>query len=364
MQIKEIFMIRCISCLSVVLLHIISMVLMLQAEALADMSHTIDSFRTLLMFSTPAFIFISEFLLARSYPDGVPDGFLKKRGKVIFVPFLFIAAIDALLMTSAMGGEVTFLAFVQKYLANVFLGNFIGYFILVIFQFYILHMMFHEYLKKASPKWVLSISFVVTAAYLSYFAVVSPASAPAPEEGGGFPFFWVPFAGWLFYFCLAYYCGKEYKRFLTLLNQYRWVVYGAAIASGALVVTVSYVGEIGMISSKRPDIMLYSTSMIFLCFHLFSKIKHVPKIMMFISNYSFSIYLLHAYFMIIGYVLLLNMPEIPAVPAVLLLFAVCTAGPILTSWALNKCKYGYLFVGKVYQPKQKKVTVEVRDHAG
>lgn len=103
MQIKEIFMIRCISCLSVVLLHIISMVLMLQAEALANISHTVDSFRTLLMFSTPAFIFISEFLLARSYPDRVPDGFLKKRGKVIFVPFLFIAAIDALLMTSAMG---------------------------------------------------------------------------------------------------------------------------------------------------------------------------------------------------------------------------------------------------------------------
>ncbi|TYS08766.1 acyltransferase family protein [Bacillus subtilis] len=362
MQIKEIFMIRCISCLCVVLLHIISMVLMLQAEALANISHTIDSFRTLLMFSTPAFIFISEFLLARSYPDGVPDGFLKKRGKVIFVPFLFIASIDALLMTSAMGGEVTFLAFVQKYLANVLLGNFIGYFILVIFQFYILHIIFHEYLKKASPKWVLSISFVVTAAYLSYFSAVSP--APASEEGGGFPFFWVPFAGWFFYFCLAYYCGKEYKRFLVLLNQYRLVIYGGALASAALVVTVSYVGEIGMISSKRPDIMLYSTSMIFLCFHLFSNMKHVPKIMMFISNYSFSIYLLHAYFMIIGYVLLLNMPGIPAVPAVLLLFAVCTAGPILTSWALNKFKYGYLFVGKVYQPKQKKVTVEVGDHAG
>ncbi|MGM0950383.1 MAG: acyltransferase family protein [Bacillota bacterium] len=362
MQIKEIFMIRCISCLCVVLLHIISMVLMLQAEALANISHTIDSFRTLLMFSTPAFIFISEFLLARSYPDGIPDGFLKKRGKVIFVPFLFIASIDALLMTSAMGGEVTFLAFVQKYLANVLLGNFIGYFILVIFQFYILHIIFHEYLKKASPKWVLSISFVVTAAYLSYFSAASP--APASEEGGAFPFFWVPFTGWLFYFCLAYYCGKEYKRFLALLNQYRWVIYGAALASAALVVTVSYGGETGMISSKRPDIMLYSTSVIFLCFHLFSNMKHVPKIVMFISNYSFSIYLLHAYFMIIGYVLFTNMPGIPAVPAVLLLFAVCTAGPILTSWALNKFKYGYLFVGKVYQPKQKKVTVEVGDHAG
>ena len=75
MQIKEIFVIRCLSCLSVVLLHVVSMVLMIQEESLASAAHTVDAFRTLLMFSTPAFIFISEFLLARSYPGGVPAGF-------------------------------------------------------------------------------------------------------------------------------------------------------------------------------------------------------------------------------------------------------------------------------------------------
>jgi hypothetical protein len=34
-------------------------------RSLASAAHTVDAFRTLLMFSTPAFIFISEFLLAR-----------------------------------------------------------------------------------------------------------------------------------------------------------------------------------------------------------------------------------------------------------------------------------------------------------
>ncbi|MCY8011834.1 acyltransferase, partial [Bacillus haynesii] len=36
MQVKEIFVIRCISCLSVVLLHAISMVLMVRADMLGD----------------------------------------------------------------------------------------------------------------------------------------------------------------------------------------------------------------------------------------------------------------------------------------------------------------------------------------
>ncbi len=46
MQIKEIFVIRCLSCLSVVLLHVVSMVLMIQEESLASAAHTVDAFRT------------------------------------------------------------------------------------------------------------------------------------------------------------------------------------------------------------------------------------------------------------------------------------------------------------------------------
>ncbi|PZD95048.1 acyltransferase [Paenibacillus sambharensis] len=359
MPIKEIFVIRCISCLSVVLLHVLSLVLMLHAEQLAGISHTIDSFRTLLMFSTPAFIFISEFLLARSYPGGVPKGFLARRGQVIFIPFLFIAALDALMMASAAETGLTVSAYLEKLAQNVLLGNFIGYFILVIFQFYILHKFLHSFLRQASPKWVLTVSFLVTEAYLSYFTWVV-----TPEADAVFPFFWVPFPGWLFYFCMAYYCGKEYETFLAILDRYRRVLYSSAVILAALVVAVSYYGNIGMISSKRPDILLYSTCMICLFFHVFSKVRQVPKLIMTVSNYSFSIYLLHFYFMSIGYVVLSSMPAVPALLAVLVVFAASVIGPVLMSWALNKLRYGYLFVGKVYQPKGLERTADKRGIAG
>ncbi|ATY27508.1 acyltransferase family protein [Bacillus velezensis] len=351
MQIKEIFVIRCLSCLSVVLLHVVSMVLMIQEESLASAAHTVDAFRTLLMFSTPAFIFISEFLLARSYPGGVPAGFLKKRGKVIFVPFLFIAAVDAILMKSVAEEGAGFVSVIGKFLENVFLGNFIGYFILVIFQFYILHMLLHRWLNNTSPVWVLSVSFIINAVYLAYFSIFHPPASSGLDSI--FPFFWVPFPGWVFYFCLAFYCGKEYPRFLALINQYRYAVYFSAAVSAILIVAVSYISG-GSISSKRPDIMIYAVSMIFLCFHLFSKLKKVPAIVMMISNYSFSIYLLHSYFLISGYLLEGYLRSMPLAAAILLLFLICTLGPIFVSWVCNHFRYGYLFVGKVYQPKQTK----------
>lgn len=360
-QVKEIFVIRCISCLSVVLLHTISMVLFFRGDMLSDTVRVVESFRTLLMFSTPAFIFISEFLLAHAYPGGVPQGFLKKRFKTIFVPFLFIAVLDAFVMTGLMMQQFHMTAIVNKLLANIFLGNFIGYFILVIFQFYLLHMCFHSFLQKASPKWVLSVSFAATAIYLSYFTFINP---PVLKEMAPFPFSWVPFPGWLFYFCLAYYCGKNYKSFLALLDKYKYAVYGTALISAAAIVAISFFGENIAVNSKRPDIMFYSTSIIFLCFHLFSKLNAVPRLIMMISNYSFSIYLLHAFLLIFGLVILTAFEGLHAAAACVLLFVICTGGAMFISWAVNKCKYGYMFVGKIYQPKQRKTEQNIQHHAG
>nr|MDH3076372.1 hypothetical protein [Bacillus velezensis] len=46
--------------------------------------------------------------------------------------------------------------------------------------------------------------------------------------------------------------------------------------------------------------------------------------------------------------------SMPLPVAILLLFLICTLGPIFASWVCNHFRYGYLFVGKVYQPKQTK----------
>lgn len=340
MQIKEIFFIRCISCLSVVLIH---------AIAIQSMPNESSALVSLLMFSTPSFIFISEFLLAHSYPNGTPKGFLKKRVKFIFIPFVSMGVIDAFLMTITQNNAGGMLEFLKRMSANIFLGNYIGYFVLIIFQFYILHMLFHTFLSKASPKWVLPLSFFFTASYLygiRFFHL--PVSLPNPT----FTLEWIPFFGWLFYFCLAYYCGKNYKTFIAYLHKFRYWIYIFAAFSAFMLLSYTYLGYFE-VSSKRPDILLYTTSIVFLFFHLFSKIKNVPGFVMKISTYSFSIYLLHGYFLGIAHLTVVNLQETSWIFALIVTFVIGVAASIFASWIINQFKYGYMFVGKINKPKRK-----------
>ncbi|MED3729310.1 acyltransferase family protein [Priestia filamentosa] len=338
MSVKEIFFIRCISCLSVVLIHAIALVNMNGNVIPIDIP-----IETLLMFSTPSFVFISEFLLAYSYPEGTPKGFLRKRFQFIFLPFICIGVIDALMMGSQSSGSRD--EFFQRILANIFLGNYIGYFVLIIFQFYVLHMFFHRFLSKASPRWVLPLSFLITGSYLFFIKFLHiPVSLP----NSAFKIEWLPFIGWLFYFCLAYYCGKDYKKFIIILNKYRYWMYILLAFSLLTLLGNTHLGFFEP-SSKRPDVLLYTTSIVFLLFHIFSKVKKVPSIVITISNYSFSIYLLHMYFFGIA----LITKEISWQLTLVLAFTVGVIGPIVISWVVNKFRYGYMLVGRINKPKNK-----------
>ncbi|WP_269758464.1 acyltransferase family protein [Thalassobacillus sp. C254] len=67
---------RAIACLAVVVIHSVNI-------TLTNYEHTVSQFeeyfliavRFAAFFGTPAFVFISELLLARSYPNKVPHGF-------------------------------------------------------------------------------------------------------------------------------------------------------------------------------------------------------------------------------------------------------------------------------------------------
>ncbi|MBU8695207.1 acyltransferase family protein [Bacillus pumilus] len=339
MQIKEVFFIRCISCLSVVLIHAIAILSSPQQSSI---------FTALLMFSTPSFIFISEFLLAHAYPDGTPKGFMWKRIKAIFFPFVFIGIIDALMYSASINWGL--IDFFKRASANVFLGNYIGYFVLIIFQFYLLHMVFHKFNHLISPKWVLSISFMITIGYLSLWNFVKIPQPQLPNPMFGLE--WIPFPGWLFYFCLAYYCGKHYQQFIALLYRFQFAVYGLIMVSAMNVLSNSYLGFFTL-SSKRPDVVLYTVSFIFLCFLMFSKVKKVPAFVQMVSQYSFTIYLLHGYFLGIAVLLWTQLKEYPFSISTILITVLAVVGPIFISWAANHHKHGYMFVGKINRPRQK-----------
>jgi membrane-bound acyltransferase YfiQ involved in biofilm formation len=72
-----------------------------------------------------------------------------------------------------------------------------------------------------------------------------------------------------------------------------------------------------------------------------------------ISNYSFSIYLFHVYFLGIGLTILNSFTEVQSSLSLMIIYSFSIVGPMMLSWIFNHFKYGYMFVGKIYKPKQR-----------
>ncbi|MDI5787734.1 hypothetical protein PO124_02445 [Bacillus licheniformis] len=203
---------------------------------------------------------------------------------------------------------------------------------------------------------MLSISFAVTAAYLSYFTFIQP---PVVQEEAPFPFRGCRFpAGSFTLFGLL--LRQELRALLALLERYRHAVYAAAAVTGCFIVAVSYFGQDIAVTSKRPDILLYSTSIISYASTCF-KLKSVPKLIMMISNYSF-LFIYCTLYPDFGLVILTALDSIGTVSAVLLCFHFYRRCGFI-SWAVNKLKYGYMFVGK-FMCRKEANGAKVRHHAG
>ncbi|WP_332628444.1 acyltransferase family protein [Halalkalibacter flavus] len=289
--IKEAYWLRSISCLAVVLTHAVN-------TTLANYDHSISQFdeyvlifiRFMAFFGTPTFVFLSEMLLAHAYPNGVPENFFRKRVKYLLVPFAFMAVVFAAIESKSHS------EFLKQVVLNVFLGGYTGYFILIIFQFYLLHVLFHKYLKQWSPARVLSIAFIINASYLIFFNFTEPVQTPVGEyvwQRG----YWLFCVGWLFYFVLGYYCGKNYEAFKRKLQEHKTVLTITPLLALCLIVFLVRSDILPEVSSKRVDYIFYTVSVILFIITWTSKLKKTPKTILLISKYSFTIYLIHKVFL-------------------------------------------------------------------
>ncbi|MDQ6600110.1 hypothetical protein E2K98_10275 [Bacillus salipaludis] len=341
--INEIFLMRSISCLSILLLHSL-------ARAYADENNTVNLVRVLLTFGTPAFIFISEFILSRSYPQELPSNFWSKRLKFIMVPYVLFGTFYAFLKAfeqSISSGSDLMGSFINFLWRHLLLGDYHGYFILVIFQFYLLHYFFDKFLKKWNPASVMGSALLINLIYLGFFNFVKP----YPSEIGAYiwdKFYWIPFFGWLFYFTLAYYCGRNFSSFINFLNKYsKWVIVSPLLCGGmCLFLYDSHL--ISSISSKRVDMVFFTTSMILLIYYIATKLPKVPKIFVWISQYSFGIYLIHPVFLALMYVFFnrLSLDMNPLFQTIFYFIGSLLLSIVVT-FVLNKIPYGYYFVGKI-----------------
>ncbi len=275
-MIKEWNLLRTIACLSIVFLH--STTQTARAVGYPEIEYY-NLLRTALCYATPTFIVLSEIILANRYPHRLPEKFWSKRIKWIFAPYLAFAIIDAF-VTKHFSPAIDL---GEKLFLNIFMGNYEGYFVLIIFQFYVLHYVVTKF--KIPTNWLLPISLMIMVAHLSLL-------------NGNLPFIQenrnhlkIPFTAWLGYFALAYIIGKHYQSLAKKLLKYKWLTLaGVALAFGYFF--LSYQSGNFRVASYRHDLFPLAIG-ITLAILAWGQLLPNSKFVNMISNFSFGIYLVH-----------------------------------------------------------------------
>jgi membrane-bound acyltransferase YfiQ involved in biofilm formation len=345
--IDELFLLRAVACLSIVLLHSIHRIY-------GDEALTIRLLTLLMTFGTPTFVFISEFILSHSYPHSLPKHFWGKRLSYILLPYVLFGifyagmkAVEASLTTAAPLAQT----FVELSLRHILLGDYHGYFILIIFQFYCLHRWFQKYIQRYSAKLVLGVSLVVNLAYLGFFNFTDPMNFPYAAYIWS-KLYWVPCLGWLFYFTLAYYCGRNYEAFKAGVRRRGLWIIAFLLVSSIVPLYLLQQGIIKDISSKRVDMLFFTVAMSLFLFYIGLWLKEIPRWILTISRYSFGIYLFHPLYLAAMVLIVRKVPLLSgSIPGVIVMFVGSTVGSILTLHVLNKWSWGPYFAGKVGKAK-------------
>jgi membrane-bound acyltransferase YfiQ involved in biofilm formation len=314
-------------------------------------------FELLLTFGTPAFIFISEMILAHSSRNSANPNNWSNRIRFILAPYFLFGAVYACMKAAqswAEAGEITFGTLFTLLWRHWLLGDYHGYFILIVFQFYVLHSFMQKLDNKYSPRALLALSLIVNLIYLGFFNFVpSPDSAILHYVWS--KYYWIPFPGWAFYFVLAYYCGSRYETFKKQLVRHgKWGVI-AILLSGAFCYVMLQQGWISSVSSKRIDMVFFTVSAIFIICYTMIRLGKVSPLFIHISRYSFGIYLLHPMFLAIMFVPLQMFPSIRSNwLTVAILFVGSIGSSVVVTALLNKTRWGPYIIGKVKQQSGKK----------
>ncbi|MCJ1777911.1 acyltransferase family protein [Mammaliicoccus sciuri] len=284
----EITYARAIFCLIIVGVHILSRYL--NDVELQDHNRMIVvTFQILILFGTPCFIILSESLISMVYKDKLPKNFLVKRFKYIMIPYFSIGTFYVYSKYKLGSNEESFW---QLFKENLLIGDWDGWFVMAIFQFYILHLIFHKILSKANPIIMIVISFVIslTHSYLMY-----DNDAYSNWWNDFYPLFHrTNILYWLFYFVFGYYLGKYYNEVLSFMEKkLKWLVVSLVILALSIIYSI-YQNDVTFVQSNRYDILLYS-SLVFIFVLVISKklSKFNISFLFFIGEISFFIYLTH-----------------------------------------------------------------------
>jgi membrane-bound acyltransferase YfiQ involved in biofilm formation len=352
-EVGEFHLLRGVACIGVVSIHVLTTVLMHPHGASFWLVQSFSAAQMLLMFSTPAFIFLSAAIVGYFY-DRAPAGFLRKRVRFVLLPFIVVGMVLALFEASLAfrhHGDAGRLAI--EWL-NGSLRNLAGaahtWFILPIFQFYVLYALFEDQLRRASPHVVIVSALLVNIAYVGFFDATSTATFSYAELGGTprdyrYSFF---FPAWTAYFAVGYYTGRHYDTFMNWLRSHSRILGTCVIATAIFLLWMHFAGIISDVSSRRVDMPLYAIPMMGLILIAGARLQRIPPLFVLVSQLSFGIYLLHPFVLeVLRRLLFSRLPPLPMPVSAAILFAGTLVISLVVTTALGRIPLGSLLVGNI-----------------
>lgn len=298
-----------------------------------------DLLRTPLLFATPVFILLSEYLLALKYRETTPSGFLKKRFELIFIPFVAMSLFAAWLNTHTL----------SKFLSGSFLnlvGRGHGWFVLVIMQFYAVRPYLVDLASKKRPIFVLALALLVQVGYQSFVLVYRSNLDPSGRDWFDLVGNRLLLPGWLFYFFVGHYLGVYREQILSKMRGRRYFSILSAFAALSLCVSITMLTSLPA-TSQRIDISFYAISVFMVILLYTAPIAKSPFLLSEIAAYSFGIYLWHPFFLR-ATTKMINALQISQGYLVLpMYFVLSISASMIVVAMLNRFPFGHYITGRI-----------------
>lgn len=294
-RLREIDFIRAFAALSVIAIHTTGQYIYTSRTALL--------WNTAMRYAVPLFIILSGFVVYYSETDRKSFScmtFWYRRLKKILIPYIIWNAIYMIYFARHDLGTITgdLPGFLYKLGTNIItgLGTYHLYFVLIIAQMYIIYPLL-RILAGRFMKTTLLVSFAITlySQGVIYFGVQNKTAIPNTY----IPFFML-LPIWIFFFVLGMYISKNIKKIKEWFAGKSVLIVSLWLLSFAVLIMDSKLTKTQELSVK-PSVIPYTIASFIGLYHISDRLTLIKskfvKILDFISEQSFLIYLSHVLFL-------------------------------------------------------------------
>ncbi|WP_323703744.1 acyltransferase family protein [Mammaliicoccus sp. Dog046] len=282
----EFIYLRTFLCLLIVLTHILTE-FSIKNDIDNNQIHVLYLIRMILIIGTPCFIILSQLLTTLNYNEQLKPKYLSSRMTYILVPYIIMGSFYSYSESLKTNQD-----FIKQFIENVVQGNWYGYFILIIIQFFILNWIIYRINPRILySKWSLFLAFIINTAYLYSYQNLDQVTDFVDQYYPLSPQTFI--GGWIFYYFFGSYVGHHYQSIKKFINKNVAIVLFFTVAAYLL---FKFVGthDAWLVSSMDYRILLYCACAFLLLINfsaqfetfMFTTIEEI-------SVFSFFIYLMH-----------------------------------------------------------------------